>query len=199
MVETVDMGEVIIKAAQLAHRAHSGQFRKFVAHVPYIVHPLRVAGKAMLIPEVPPYVVAAAWLHDVKEDCKPAFVAELLEFPLSVQSLVDELTNPSKDFPDLNRAKRKMIDRDHLKTVSSWAKVIKFLDRIDNIYDLHSGDKGFQDKYSAESILLIDALLTGEDNQLLNVLAQELRDAIASMQTAAMRKSLLKFGGVGRA
>lgn len=184
------MVELILKAARIAHEAHDGQFRKFIK-APYIVHPQRVVAKGYLIPDVPDFALASYWVHDVKEDCKAEFAARVLtECGQETYDLMCELTNPSKEHGDLNRSERKAMDRVHLAKCSYWAKVGKFLDRIDNINDLSAADRGFQDKYAAETMLLIEALRTNEDDDLIDALTDELKGAVTFMQTMSMRRTL---------
>src|SRR5690606_5988102 len=79
---------------------------------------------------------AAAWLHDVLEDCPHISPDEIVEASgEAVLKLVRELTNPSKGVK-APRAVRKQMDRDHLKHVSWDAKIIKLFDRICNLRDL---------------------------------------------------------------
>jgi guanosine-3',5'-bis(diphosphate) 3'-pyrophosphohydrolase len=148
---------LILKAAQFADVAHAGQRRKFTGY-PYITHPLRVAGRASLIYDVTEPVVAAAWLHDTIEDCRVTPEGLLRAgFPQQTVDLVLELTNPSKDRPDLGRAARKQLDREHIAKGSYWARVLKFLDRIDNLGEISPCD-GFTKLYCEETHLLVDAL-----------------------------------------
>ncbi len=56
--------ELIRLAAELAARAHHGQYRRD-GLTPYITHPAAVAGR---VDKESPEVVATAWLHDVVED-----------------------------------------------------------------------------------------------------------------------------------
>ena len=95
----------------------------------------------MLLDEVTPEEVAAAWLHDVIEDTEGT-EQDLLSagIPRRAVDIVIELTNPSKQCPELPRARRKKIDRDHLCQVSRQAQRIKILDRIDNLRDIQPAD-----------------------------------------------------------
>ena len=188
MVETVDL-DLVRLARILAYAAHDGVKRKY-SDAPYFVHPERLAKRASDM-RLPAYVVAACYGHDIDEDCED-YYRDLLRLllPVEVVDLIVELTNPSKDFPKLRRHERKAMDREHLKHVSYYAKVVKFLDRIDNIRDMVDGDRGFQGKYVEETMLLREALLDGEDDILLHRLAAELVVAVTETQTATMRKSL---------
>ncbi len=89
--------EMIAQAADLARRAHAGQTRKWSEGVAYIVHPERVANKVASLRYIRDVHIAAAWLHDVIEDCAPEFAAEVKDnFPLDCYLLVKELTFPTE-------------------------------------------------------------------------------------------------------
>jgi (p)ppGpp synthase/HD superfamily hydrolase len=151
---------LIIKAAEFAKHAHEGQVRKYTGR-PYVEHPMRVAGEVSMIDGATEQMVAAAWMHDVIEDCAPELRGAMkLLFPQSVCNLVQELTNPSKDHPELKRAERKAMDRNHLASVSDEAKIIKLVDRIDNLREMTGAEPDFLLLYSRESRMLADALRT---------------------------------------
>ncbi len=176
---------MILYAAQFAQAAHGGQMRKYTNR-PYIEHPMRVAGRVMLLPGVHQDVVAAAWLHDVMEDCPCQTVHLVAKFNAYVVKLVRELTNPSKGMDHLFRHERKQIDREHLATVSRWAKIIKLIDRIDNVNDMALADDKFKTLYAEESLLLIDALLKGVvGDRVIGELISELIAAIQHLQYLA--------------
>jgi (p)ppGpp synthase/HD superfamily hydrolase len=165
---------LIQQAAHLATRAHEGQKRKYSGE-PYIVHPAMVAARVEMLPGVSETEIAAAWLHDVPEDCAHEFAKELNDnFPPDVIRLVYELTNPSKGSKEPRRV-RKQMDRDHLRNVSVWAKKIKLIDRICNWQDilkeLNNVPGDFASMYCNESVLLLNEPLQGADA----ALEQELR------------------------
>jgi (p)ppGpp synthase/HD superfamily hydrolase len=149
---------LILKAAHIAREAHHGQFRQYRPR-PYIEHPARVAASAMLIENVTPDEVAAAWLHDVIEDC--GYTPErLLAEGMTARTveLVVELTNPSKLHPELPRSERKRLDREHLREISFEGRRLKMLDRIDNLRDMTEAPGDFRSLYAAETVLLADEL-----------------------------------------
>ena len=179
---------MIIAAAQFATNAHLGQFRKYTGD-PYIYHPMRVAGRVSMLPGAANEHVAAAWLHDIIEDCPSQEIHLVAKFSLSVVERVRELTNPSRNFPKLPRRERKAMDFAHLAVVSRWAKVIKLLDRIDNLREMSGeGNWDFRHKYANESLLLVDAVLNGiVGDAVVSVLVQEVLAAVnvVSGQTEA--------------
>jgi guanosine-3',5'-bis(diphosphate) 3'-pyrophosphohydrolase len=149
---------LILAAAHIAREAHRGQLRKYRPR-PYIEHPARVAASAMLIEGITPDEVAAAWLHDVIEDCgyTPQRLRNEGITERAVQ-LVVELTIPSKQHPELSRAQRMQMDREHLRQISFEARRLKMLDRIDNLRDVAEAPGDFRSLYAAETVLLADEL-----------------------------------------
>ena len=172
---------LILKAASFAEMAHRGQKRKYDGRA-YIHHPMRVAGRASMLPGVTEEMVAAAWLHDVLEDTKVTPFEMEKEFGEKVLKLVIELTNVSKDL-DLPRAERKRMDREHAAKVSVEAKRIKMLDRIDNVSDMVGADIGFAIKYIEESKLLADAIGDADRD-----LQQELRATIDFLENGIRKQ-----------
>jgi (p)ppGpp synthase/HD superfamily hydrolase len=154
---------LILAAANFASMAHKGQKRKYTNR-PYIEHPMRVAGQVSLLEDVTEEEVAAAWLHDVIEDCDPSY-AKLIDetWPERIATLVLDLTNPSKKRPEIDRKSRKSLDREHFRHVGRWAKLIKLVDRIDNIRDMDGAEAGFKSLYLQESLLLANVLFDYTD------------------------------------
>lgn len=151
----------ILLAARLAADAHKGQTRKWGhASDPYILHPMRVAGRVAIHPKATADMVAAAWLHDTFEDCDLKTL-DLLDAGVGtgVVSMVLELTNPKT--PGVSRAERKkaMIRR---LSVASWdARVIKLADRVDNVRETicdSQTPKDFVELYLDESDALLRCL-----------------------------------------
>lgn len=149
---------LIIGTTRFANIAHKGQVRK-VTEAPYITHPLRVAAQVMLRSDCTVEMVAAANLHDVVEDTIYTYEDILRLFGKKVADLVLELTNQftSEKRPDLNRAARKDLEKQRLKTISREAKIIKMLDRIDNLKEIDYTDS-FAKLYAKESRSLLAAV-----------------------------------------
>jgi (p)ppGpp synthase/HD superfamily hydrolase len=88
------------------------------------------------------------------EDCA-VDVEQLSEtFGARVSELVLEVTNEKKE-PGLTREMRKRLDRERLAKVSQDAKLIKMIDRIDNLLDLAGAEPEFKIQYAQESDLLM--------------------------------------------
>lgn len=75
-----------LRAMRMAYEAHAGQTDKGGA--PYIFHPMHVAEQMET-----EYETIAALLHDVLEDCDPAYRQAIREcFPAEVYAAVDAIT-----------------------------------------------------------------------------------------------------------
>lgn len=148
---------LILSAANLARKAHEGQKRKYTGRQ-YIEHPARVAGKIGLYVNVTEEMVAAAYLHDVLEDTQATFEDIVAATSQPTAELVKWVTNPSKQHPNLKREERKAMDREHLRWAPWEAKIIKMVDRIDNLLDMEGAAWDFRALYAQESIMLADAV-----------------------------------------
>ncbi len=169
------------RAQRFAEKAHAGQKRKYTG-APYVVHPGRVAQRVAGL-GLPETAVAAAWLHDTVEDCGVSIEALRSEFGGEVAGLVDHLTNRSKGL-GLHRAARKKMDRERLSRIPMVARIIKAVDRLDNLGDLATGDPAFRRMYASESVALADALAgetegTAAEKALLAGLIVEMRKKAA--------------------
>lgn len=133
---------LILDAAAVAARAHSGQVRKGTSGAPYIEHPLAVA-RLVADHTDDPEVLAAALLHDVLEDSAITRDDLARDFGDRITDLVAELTDdPSLEAMDLPR--RKARQAEHVAGVSGQAQAIKIADQTSNLRDLAS-DPSFWD------------------------------------------------------
>lgn len=185
----------ILRAKNLATEAHAGQFRKN-SGIPYITHPERVANKVREWATINYWwdgqkcdhgkLVKAAWTHDVLEDCPQISKEQFIHATdQATYDLVLELTNPSKG-SNAPRAVRKQMDRDHLKVVSFEAKIIKLIDRIENLKDtlneMNESNFKFAQLYASESRLLLDCIKDADEG-----LANELLSLIEKIENAKIR------------
>ena len=179
--------DLILKSAQMAALLHLGQKRKYNGR-PYITHPARVAARLCYHPKATVLMVGAAWLHDAIEECGISAIELERSLPPELITLVLELTNPSKQFPKLPRPERKAMDRSHLGQVSNAAKLIKLVDRADNLVELScdlkldpkvAPDKTFAETYRDESKALL-RVLEGTDEEL----EREFEKALASLSAS---------------
>jgi (p)ppGpp synthase/HD superfamily hydrolase len=147
---------LILDAAQFAEEAHRGQVRKY-KRVPYVYHPARVAGRVALHSKATEDMVAAAFLHDVVEDT-PFNLSDIsIATNDAVAAMVSQLTNPSKNLK-LPREDRKALDRAHLTKACWGAKIIKMIDRLDNLGDMDGCEAQFANLYAQESLLLAETV-----------------------------------------
>lgn len=149
---------VIDSAREFAEKAHAGQLRKYTGE-PYIVHPEAVARLVHAVGG-DDEMIAAAWLHDVVEDCGVSLQEICDQFGPRIATLVDEVTDVSKP-EDGNRAYRKEIDRDHLAFASNEGQTIKLADLIDNTVSITKHDPTFAKVYLAEKRDLLTVLSRG--------------------------------------
>lgn len=143
-------------AAFFAFQAHSGQFRKSGLE-PYIVHPAEVANILSQVTS-DPNILAAAWLHDVVEDCGVS-INKLTElFGPKVSMIVFEVTNPSQiveEYKLFPRKERKEIDKAHIAESSAEAKMVKLADIFSNMHSLVANDPNFAKVWVAEKEALM--------------------------------------------
>lgn len=139
---------------QWAATAHEGQFRAD-GKTPYVTHPWRVGDTLSMMGE-PVEVVMAGYLHDVPEDTPYGLEDIERTFGRKVAALVEWLTNTTHGMK-ASRAERKRIDRERLANAPREAKLIKLVDRIDNLQDTGK-DEGFLKLYREESQLLLEVL-----------------------------------------
>lgn len=165
---------MIFEALQLAKASHINQTRKYTG-TPYVNHPIRVAAAVMMQPGSTQEMICAALLHDVVEDCDVELDYILERFGPVTANLVDELTNKTKGSTE-PREVRKQKDRDRLKKALPQAKLLKLLDRIDNLQEMGGAPPDFRRKYAEESLALavaigdVDANLAGQIVDLANKL-----------------------------
>lgn len=150
----------IIVAAHFARLAHLDQSRKWTG-ARYITHPARVAARVTWAYGLAAFdierMICAAWLHDVLEDT-PTEISDIISLVgADVAQLVDELTNKSKA-TGLPRYDRKRLDRERISGISREAKIIKLIDRIDNLNEIPAEAGEFRTIYCNESQLLLNTL-----------------------------------------
>lgn len=140
---------MIEEAKTFATKAHEGQVRKYTGE-PYINHPMAVAeivrqhgGDAGM--------QAAAYLHDVVEDCDIELDRIGREFNFDIMQLVFWLSSASVLMKYRgNRAARKLFDNNVFQGAPVRAKLIKFADLIDNTSSIVAHDPDFANTYLRE-------------------------------------------------
>lgn len=163
----------IERAKALAHQAHDaiGQKRKYTGE-PYWVHTDAVA-ELVAAAGGTDDMIAAAHLHDVLEDVAPLLPQYDIEMIAAlgdkVIKYVVELTDvfTKERFPKYNRAQRKAMEHERLKTISDESKTIKAADIINNTESIVAHDKDFAMVYLREIMETLPYLL-GANPILLN-------------------------------
>lgn len=145
-------------AEECADRWHRGQIRKYTG-APYIVHPKAVAARLKQIAPNDHKLHAAAYLHDVLEDCGVSFLDLVKKFGAETAELVQEITDQSD--PTQSRAQRKASECKRLAKVSKRAKTLKLADILDNLPSIRANDPKFAAVYEAESMALLAVLVGG--------------------------------------
>lgn len=147
-----------LRAAEFAKRRHGGQVRKYTGEE-YFSH-LRSVAEHLRKLRYPPWVVAAGYLHDLLEDTNTTSEELSLEFGGFISDLVWQVTDRSKP-GDGNRKARKEIDREHLRSASTYGKAIKLADLIDNTKSIVTQDPKFAKVYLQEKGELLKVLCRG--------------------------------------
>jgi (p)ppGpp synthase/HD superfamily hydrolase len=122
-------------AIELAARAHHNQVRKGT-EIPYIVHPLAVAG-LLIRAGCPEHMVIAALLHDVVEDTAVTFAEIRSQFGRDVAELVAALTEPDKKAAWEDRKAHTI---EYLeKQANEDVLLIALADKLDNVRAIREG------------------------------------------------------------
>jgi (p)ppGpp synthase/HD superfamily hydrolase len=122
-------------AIELAARAHHRQVRKGT-EIPYVVHPLAVAG-ILIRANGPESLVIAGILHDTIEDT-PLTIDEIRsQFGQAVADLVLGLSEPDKK---ASWEKRKSHTLDYLQhTATDNVLLVSIADKLDNVRAIREG------------------------------------------------------------
>lgn len=138
-----------LKAYEMMKKYHDGQERNGPKGqmVPYIIHPLAIAYHVIALGIDQDYLVAAALLHDVVEDCGVSL--EELDLCDKTKDVIDRMT--FRVLPGHDKAESKYLYFKRIEESSS-AMVIKILDRCNNISNMSTGfTKQRMDKYIKET------------------------------------------------
>ncbi|MBE6961181.1 MAG: helix-turn-helix domain-containing protein [Ruminococcaceae bacterium] len=116
------------RALSCAIEQHSGQYRKGIGEVPYVVHPMDMVCHAIALGIQEDAVLAAALLHDVCEDCGAA--PETLPVGKQIQDTVRLVTFTQYAEEGWEAAKERYYAA--IRT-SREAMLVKLLDRCNNV------------------------------------------------------------------
>ena len=122
-------------AIELAAWAHHGQVRKGT-EIPYIVHPLAVAG-ILIRANCPEHLVIAGILHDTLEDTPLTLEEIRLPFGREVADLVVALSEPDKKAP---WEERKAHTIEYLEQIATpEVLLVAVADKLDNMRAIREG------------------------------------------------------------
>lgn len=156
------MTSIVGRAALFSRAAHQavGQRRKYTGE-PYHEHPAAVAAMVESIGGTP-FMVAAAYLHDVVEDTAITVDDIAREFGPEIAGHVFELTDQFSSPEIGNRAHRKSLERDRLARIHPDSQTIKYADLIDNTSNIVERDPEFARIYLAEKRELLSVMCHGD-------------------------------------
>lgn len=166
--------EQALMYARGCHDAH--QHKRKYSGAPYWVHPEEVANIVRRYFGTDE-MIAAAYLHDVMEDCSITWEQLNRQFGSAVANLVEELTDKFADHSHGNRTVRKALELQRIATISPGAQTIKLADLISNTKDITKHDKEFAKVYLMEKKALMQVLTKG-DELLYLVATEQLEECI---------------------
>ncbi len=154
------MKSFLVELARMTGKAaHHGQVRKF-EDGDYFQHPTRVAEMMAARPDATEVTVAAAFLHDTLEDTKLTLAEIEALCGSQVSELVWWMTSSTLALKGhAPRAERKRMDLEHWVRAPLPAKILKMLDRLDNLRGMLKNPKPeFRVMYGQESLELLEVL-----------------------------------------
>lgn len=148
----------LLSAINFATIKHTNQKRKYTGE-PYVSHCISVA-KILVDSGCEEPCIIAAILHDTIEDTQTTYEELENNFGTVIAQLVRELTDPPLSAG--NRATRKQITRERLRSASWYAKTIKYADLIHNIESITEHDHKFARTFLDEVIDTMPILEGGD-------------------------------------
>lgn len=154
--------ELEYRAAKFAQHKHKGQLRKHGSGAsplpPYITHPAAVADIVRSVGGTAE-MLAAAWLHDVVEDCGVTDTTIAEHFGPLVAQYVRDLTDVARAGDGSgNRATRVTLNIAHSAASCAESQTVKMADLIHNTYRIWEYAPKFAPVFWEETRRLADAL-----------------------------------------
>jgi (p)ppGpp synthase/HD superfamily hydrolase len=159
--------------------------RRPYSNLPYEVHPAEVAALVESVPHTKA-MVAAAWLHDTKDDVPGVTIEGLAAaFDAEVASIVDDLSDHEKGTG--TRAQRKAAERKRIALAGAASQTVRLADVISNTRSVVQLAPEFARTYVPEKAALVEVLTKGDPT--LRALARktvgEALEALARLPGAA--------------
>lgn len=150
--EKLKLDELFEGALLFAKRAHDGQYRKG-AHVPYISHPMQVAGLAIEY-GADQEQAAAALLHDVIEDTPATHAALATEFGPRVADIVRGCSDTEDHTTKSEWRPRKESYLAHLREAGPDVALVSCADKLHNarsiVADLRTDGVAFFETFTGK-------------------------------------------------
>lgn len=153
-------------AVNYASYIHKNEMRKGT-NEPYVFHPIRVSRlveRYMEDDKDVEYYIIAAILHDTVEAeyDKKEVVLKYIEkrFGSKIKNIVENLTNEKISLDILGKEEYLALK---MKNLEDKDLILKLCDRLDNVTCLKDASYSFNDKYTRETIYIINELLLSRD------------------------------------
>jgi len=173
----------ILEARAFFRAAHDSikQVRKYTGE-PYWTHTESVSNLVASFGGSETLIIAALG-HDYLEDVTPKnpyYSENLLREVVGnlAADIVIELTDvyTSENYPHMNRATRKRLERERLAVISEGSKLVKISDLLDNTKSIVEHDTSFARVYLQEKAALLPLLRTPQTEQAWQLADKQLRD-----------------------
>lgn len=128
MIATLPMDPMILKALDLATKAHTGQLRKGT-NIPYVTHPSAV-GLILSQYGCSAAVISAGILHDTVEDGDVTLEEIAIKFSPEVAALVKGCSEPDKKAGWITRKQHTI---EYLRSAPKEIKLVSAADKLHNI------------------------------------------------------------------
>jgi len=168
------------KAYWLVKQGHRGQFRRLTGER-YFEHVRRVSFSAIAFGYGDVDTLTLGLLHDTIED---TYVPQDILVGLFGQTMYEWILKLSKDLPVFHpicgkvMAKAKVPDDVYypaLAVADIHPRIVKSLDRLDNVADLARWDTQRREKYIRETVNLVLPIVKNTDTRIAEMIEQRLR------------------------